>query len=126
VKKLRVEFKYFDRKSCSRCKTTDENVAKAVRNLREALEDEGVEVELKTTKLPASKLEESNSILVNGIDVEEIVAGKKNSRSTACHGCSSLIKGRCDCRAYAYRGKKHRCIPKAMIREAIRKTIARK
>lgn len=123
MKKLRVEFRYFDRESCSRCKVTDGNVAETIRNLRGALAEEGVKVELKTTKLPASRLGESNSVLVNGVDAEEIVSGKTSPRSTACRGCGSLINGRCDCRAYIYRGQKHRCIPKAMIREAIRKVM---
>lgn len=125
AKVVRIEFRYFDRSTCSRCKTTDENVSKTVRNLREALAEEGVKVEFKTVKLPASKLAQSNSILINGTDIEELVNGRKNSRATACKGCCKLLKGPCECRAYAYRGKKYRYIPRAMIREAIRKVIGK-
>ena len=125
LKKIRVEFKYFDRNTCSRCKTTDENVEKTVKNLREALAEEGVKVELKTTKLPAGRIAESNSVLLNGVDIEEIVnkkrGGSRNERFTVCRGCAELIDEPCNCRAYSYRGRKYRFIPKAMIREAIRK-----
>ena len=120
AKKLRVEFRYFDRSTCSRCKTTDENVAKTITSLRQALMESGVEVDFKTTKLPASRLAESNSILINGRDIEELVGGS-TKRSTSCHGCGTLLDGPCDCRAYSYRGKKYRHIPKATIREAIHK-----
>ena len=122
-KKLNVEFRFFDRNTCSRCKTTDKNVEKTLRDLREALSEAGVEVELKTTKLPARKLNESNSVLINGKDIEEIVSEGNDSRFTSCRGCSTLSKSPCNCRAYAYRGKKYRYIPKAMIREAVRKAL---
>ena len=120
AKKLRVEFKYFNRSTCSRCKATDGNVAKTVAALREALQASGIEVDFRATKLPARRLAESNSILINGADIENLVGGKKSMRSSACFGCSKLVKGPCACRAYAYRGKRYRYVPKAMIREAIR------
>jgi len=123
AQKLRVEFRYFDKSTCSRCKATDENVTKTIATLREALTETGVEVDFKTTKLPASRLAESNSILINGVDIEELVNGRNAGRETACHGCGSLLSGPCDCRAYTYHGKKYCQIPKAMIREAISKAV---
>ena len=119
-KKLHVEFRYFDRKTCSRCRATDRNVEKTMQELRKALKGSGASVIFKATKLPAKKLAQSNSILINGKDIENLVCGKKSMRSSACFGCGKLIKGSCVCRSYAYRGKKYRYIPKAMIREAIR------
>ena len=73
-KRLNVEFRFFDRNTCSRCRTTDKNVEKTLRDLREALAEAGVGVKLKTTKLPASRLSESNSILINGKDVGELIS----------------------------------------------------
>jgi len=120
MKKLRIEFRYVDRSTCSRCRTTDKNVERTVRGLRKALEEAGVAVDFKTTKLPVSKLAQSNSILINGKDVEELVNGKRKALSSACRGCSEIMESPCECRAYTYRGKKHSYIPQAMIREAIR------
>ncbi|MEM3690490.1 MAG: DUF2703 domain-containing protein, partial [Candidatus Micrarchaeia archaeon] len=80
-------------------------------------------VELKTTKLPVSRLSESNSILINRKDIEELTNRRKSSRFTLCQGCSILSENACECRAYSYRGKKYRYIPRAMIREAVRKAI---
>lgn len=119
-KKLRIEFRYFDRKTCSRCRATDKNVEKTVQELRKALHESGVSVIFKATKLPARKLAQSNSILINGEDMEKLVGGKNSMRSSACFGCSRLVKDSCACRSYAYRGKRYRYVPKAMIREAIR------
>ncbi|MCX6768457.1 MAG: DUF2703 domain-containing protein, partial [Candidatus Micrarchaeota archaeon] len=66
TKKLHIEFRYFDRKTCSRCKATDRNVEKTVQELRKALQESGVSIIFKATKLPAKKLAQSNSILING------------------------------------------------------------
>lgn len=124
VKQIDVEFRYFDRNTCSRCKATDKNVEKILRDLREALGEVKVRFTLKTTKLPASRLGESNSVLINGNDIEALVNKRNSSRFTSCRGCSTLVSGPCDCRAYSYHGKKYSCIPKAMIREAIQKVLA--
>jgi len=121
TKKLHIEFRYFDRKTCSRCRATDKNVEKTMQELRKALQESGVSVIFTATKLPAKKLAQSNSILINGADIENLVGGKKSMRSSACFGCSKLVKGSCVCRAYTYHGRRYRYIPKAMIREAIRR-----
>jgi len=120
MKKLRIEFRYVDRDTCNRCRTTDKNVEKTVRGLRKALRESGFSVDFTTKKLPISKLAESNSILINGKDVEELVNGKRGTLSSACRGCSEIMESPCECRTYVYRGKKHSYIPQAMIREAIR------
>jgi len=123
VKKLRIEFRYVDRDTCSRCRTTDKNVEKTVQGLRKTLQEEGIAVDFKTKKLPVSKLAQSNSVRINGKDIEELVSGKTGRRSTACYGCSEVLESPCDCRAYIYRGKKHSYIPQAMIREAILNSV---
>ena len=123
TKKLRIEFRYVDRNTCSRCRTTDKNVEKTVQGLRKALQETGVAIDFKTTKLPVSRLTQSNSILINGKDVEELVNGRRNTRSSACQGCSKIMKNPCECRTYVYRGRKHSYIPRAMIHEAIQNSL---
>jgi len=119
VKKLHIEFMYVDRNRCGRCRTTDKNVAKTVRGLRKALRASGISVDFKTKKLPMSGLAQSNSVLINGRDVEELVNGRRKARSSACRGCSEIMERPCECRTYVYRGKKYSYIPQAMIREAL-------
>ena len=123
IKKLRIEFRYVDRDMCSRCRATDKNVKRTVQELRKALQESGFVVDFKTTKLPLSKLAQSNSILINGEDIEKIVNGKKKVRSSACRGCGKILKSACNCRAYIYRGRKYPYVPRAMIREAIRNSL---
>ena len=121
--KISVEFKYFDRNTCSRCKTTDSNVKRTVERLRKTLSETDAKIEFKTTKLPASKLAQSNSILINGKDIEALVNKTKKVRSSACFGCGELLENSCECRAYNYHGKRYRYVPKSMIREAILKAL---
>jgi hypothetical protein len=118
MRKLRIEFRYVDRKTCSRCRTTDKNVERTVQSLRKVVGESGAKIELKTTRLPISRLAQSNSVRINGKDIEELV-GRRHNRSTTCYGCSEVLGSSCDCRAYTYRGKKYTYIPRAMIREAI-------
>jgi len=125
ARQLRVEFRYFNRSTCSRCRTTDKNAEKVIKNLRGVLRESGVAVQLKVTKLPASRLAESNSILINRKDVEALIYGKASAHESPCRGCGTLLDSPCDCRTYRYRGKKYRYIPKAMIREAIGKAIGK-
>lgn len=120
MRKLRVEFRYVDRKTCSRCRTTDKNVKKTVQGLQKVLREKGVAVDFKTTRLPIRKLAQSNSILINGRDIERII-GRKKARSSICKGCSKIMKSACECRTYMYHGKKYSYIPTTMIWEALAK-----
>ncbi|MFH0884480.1 MAG: DUF2703 domain-containing protein [Candidatus Micrarchaeota archaeon] len=124
-RKLHIEFRYFDRSTCSRCRTTDKNAEKVIRDLRGVLRESGVDVQLKVTKLPASRLAESNSILINGKDIVALIYGKMKEQESPCRGCGTLLDSPCNCRTYNYRGKRYRYVPKAMIREAISKALGK-
>lgn len=121
TRKICVEFRYFDKNTCSRCRITDENVEKTMSGLQKAFKELNINIDFKTTKLPASRLAESNSILINEVDIEEIINGKNKKCSSICHGCATLINSPCNCRTYLYKGKNYRYIPKTMIKEAINK-----
>lgn len=125
AKRINVEFRYFDRSTCSRCRSTNNNVEKTLKGLQDAPAEAGIEFRLKATKLPANRLSESNSVLINGKDIEEVVNRKKGSRFTSCKGCGTLMHGSCDCRAYSYKAKKYRFVPSAMIREAVQKVLGK-
>lgn len=120
---MRIEFRYVDRNTCSRCRTTDKNVKKTVQGLQKALKDSGVSVDFRAKKLPLSKLAQSNSVLINGKDVESLV-DKNGANFSACRGCSRIMKSSCECRTYKYRGRQYSYIPMAMIREALKNSYA--
>ena len=115
-KKAIVEFRYVDRESCSRCKKTAENVEKACLGLMK----KGVAVAFKEKKLPLSRLSESNSVWINGRDLMDLLEKKDAVRKKSrCYGCSRLMQRPCECRTYAYRGKRYPYITQSMVREGI-------
>lgn len=123
ARKVIVEFKYVDKDSCSRCRKTAENVENACFKLMK----NGLAVVFKARKLPLSKLPQSNSVWINGRDLRDILGEKKGLRKESrCHGCSKLMRTPCECRTYAYRGKRYSCITQGMVREGVMKMMGAK
>ncbi|MCX8175242.1 MAG: DUF2703 domain-containing protein [Candidatus Micrarchaeota archaeon] len=114
-----IEFRYVDRKTCSRCKKSCENVRKACLRLARDLAKAGLKIIFKTKKLPLSKLPQSNSVLINGRDLAAVLNGREKPLKTRCGGCSKLMRKPCECRAYSHRGRKSASITARMIREAV-------
>ncbi len=116
---MKIEFMYYDKSICRRCKASDRNVSKAVRDLKSAMKGAGEKVVFRQTKLPLSKIRLSPSITINGSDIESIVSGKKKLKSNPCKDCCRKAGRPVECRKFTYRGKSYDYIPKAMIKEAI-------
>jgi hypothetical protein len=117
---MRIEFMYYDKASCSRCKATDKSMHKALHTLKGAIEDADEKVILKETKLPESKMHLSPSILINGKDIESIVNKKKRMESNKCSDCCKMVGHPVQCRTFRYKGRTYNHIPKGMIVDAIR------
>jgi len=126
--KLKIEFLYFDKSSCDRCKATDRSIAGALKELKGVLKESGADFELVERRLDESQLERSPTILINGRDIEAVVGGTAASKSacSACAACSGLVGRPASCRSFSYRGKKHDAIPRAMIEEAVRLSLGRR
>lgn len=121
-KKITIEFRYVDRNTCSRCKKSGENAAKTYTKLKSELADLWVDVSFKTRKLPLSKLNQSNSVSINGKDVTALLGSKSDDQSK-CYGCSKIMKKPCKCRSYTYGGKAYPHITSRMIKDAIMKVL---
>ena len=115
---LKIEFMYYDKTSCSRCRSTDESVKKILHNLKSAIKDTDERVIFKETRLPESKMRLSPSILINGKDIESIV-GEKQLKSNPCTDCCKMVGHPVQCRTFKYKGKNYDHIPKRMITDAI-------
>jgi len=74
----------------------------------------------------------SPTIRINGVDIEEILAGKLEIKDSYCEPCASGCGESCpestgggtQCRIVEYKGKVYEAVPKEMIKEAIRKQLA--
>ena len=117
---LKIEFLYFDKSLCSRCKITSDNIEKSLKHLKSALNDFGAKFEFIEKKVDEGDIKKSQTIRINGKDIEEIINKNRQKRETSCHGCSKVIGKKVNCRSYFYKGKAYNFIPKSMIKEAIK------
>lgn len=117
---ISIEFQYYDKSICSRCKSTNDSVKLTLKELTQAIKDNHLKVRLKETRLPESKIHLSPSIIINGKDIEKIVNKNSIKNSNACVDCCSLAGHTVNCRTFTYKGKNYDYIPKEMIMDAIK------
>jgi len=119
MKRLDIEWRHFERdgETCLRCSATGKTLHQVVAELEQELGAEGVQVSFRETKLPDSRLAESNVILFNGVPLEEILAGAVSGTSD-CPSCACLMGHQTACRTVEYAGRSYEEIPEELIREA--------
>jgi hypothetical protein len=105
-------------RTCNRCGDTGETLRTVIRELNAACGAKPMRFRLKTTRLPASRLAESNSILIDGRRLEEIVPGVAVTE-TECRSCGDLTGRPTQCRAVVAGGRTHDAVPAQLIRSAI-------
>jgi len=125
MKTITVEWFYFDKdgRTCSRCKSSAENVRNVVRKVSTPLKNIKIDIELKEIPLPESEIQKSNTIKINGADIGVIL---DNGRSimTKCDDCSDLVGKEVVCTAYNYKGKDSDIISEQMVEDAILAMVA--
>jgi hypothetical protein len=105
-------------RTCDRCNDTGATLRQVIRELNTRCARGRVRFRLKTTRLPVSRLEESNVILVDGRPLERIVPGARRVE-TDCPSCGELTGTPTKCRALAVKGQTHESLPAELIRAAI-------
>lgn len=117
---LNIEFMYYDKSDCKRCASTDKSVKLTLMELKNAMKDTSVKINLKERKLPESKIHLSPSVLINGKDIEKIVNESSKLKSNTCSDCCEMAGHPVNCRTFNFKGKSYDYIPKDMIKEAIK------
>ncbi|MFH5836793.1 DUF2703 domain-containing protein [Proteiniclasticum sp. C24MP] len=123
MKTLNIEWRHLDvdGETCDRCYDTGENLHAEVKRLNRKLESEGVKIEWTDTKLNGSALMHSNTILFDGMPMEEIL--DISVSENYCASCSTLLKQESYCRSVFYDGAEYEDIPAKAIREAVYKVL---
>ena len=118
-KTLTIEWKHLarDGRTCERCGETGAAVREAVRHLKQHCRPQGVKIELRETKLPKSRLAESNVLLFNGVPLEQLIAGAKTGKNQ-CGSCSDLLGTETQCRTVQHGGRTLEAIPSRLILQA--------
>lgn len=123
MKTLKIEWKHLDvaGETCNRCYDTGENLAQEVKRLNRALQAKGIEVVLVETKLDDAQVSNSNSILFNGVPIEEILNIQVSENY--CDSCSTLLGTKTYCRTVTYDGNEYEDVPAKAIRQAAYKVL---
>ncbi|HAN09441.1 MAG TPA: hypothetical protein DCP90_02375 [Clostridiales bacterium] len=118
MKTLKIEWLHLDveGETCNRCYDTGENLNQEVKRLKRALQPQGIEVEFVETKLNGEQVPQSNTILFNGIPIEDILNIEVSNNY--CDSCTSLLGTETFCRTVKYEGEEYEDIPAKAIRQA--------
>lgn len=121
MKNLLIEWKHFDKNgsTCQRCSKTGISLYKAIKELKKELDKKGINILFKETRLPENKIKESNSILFNGILLEDLLENTK-SVETPCESCCEMIGTSVNCKALDCCGQTNEDISVELIKKAVR------
>ena len=104
--------------TCQRCGDTGTELFKAVKELRAECAPKGVEILFRETLLPPEQIAKSNSILINGAPLEQILPQAQASTS-CCPSCGDLTGRDEQCRTLVHLGRSFETIPRELIRQAV-------
>jgi len=124
MKTLTIEWKHFAQngETCCRCCTTGETLIQVVAEMRNACSSQGIDINFMETVLGPERISESNTILFNGVPLEEVLDGATISKDY-CGSCSELAGRESYCRTVERNGETYQEIPASLIREAACKAI---
>jgi hypothetical protein len=119
MKKLTIEWKHLarDGRTCDRCSDTGDSVREAVNHLNQHCSPKGVKIEFRETRLPASRIKESNAILLNGVPLEKVLKDTKAGQNR-CGSCSDLLETETQCRTVSHGDETLEAIPAKLILQA--------
>lgn len=119
---LTVEWRHYDKDglTCNRCCGTGANLAKVVAEYN----DRGIAIELRETLLPFERIEESNLVLINGVPLEELLAGAA-AGSSECVSCGCLAGQSACCRTVIHEGFVYEELSEELIQRGIEAALAR-
>ncbi|MCC7555035.1 MAG: DUF2703 domain-containing protein [Methanoculleus marisnigri] len=125
-KELVIEWKHAEgniEKTPEEFEETGMTLAAVLAEIRMLLEMEGVGVRVVETVLPDDAAAESESLLFNGIPVEQLLEGVEVAATAcACASCESC-GGDAECRTLRYNGEEYEAIPPELIGRAAAKAL---
>lgn len=122
MQKLLLEWKHFDKDgaTCKRCSQTGSNLGEVIKQLKDEYAAKGIEIVFQETKLPESRMAESNQVLVDGVLLENLIPNVQVGNNY-CDSCSDLMDNPsgCNCRTVKQDDNIYEAIPTDLIRQAI-------
>lgn len=111
--------------TCERCAATGRTLAEAevVAAIRPALSARRIRVRVTGTVLPPERIAESNTILFNGVPIEDLL-DEVRVEMTPCASCSCITGTEADCRAIVCGDETHEALPADLILKAALRAVA--
>jgi len=124
-KELVIEWKHIGseiEKTREEFEETGMTLAAVLAEIRMLLEMEGIGVRLVETVLPGGAIAESDSLLFNGVPIEELLEGVEVT-ATSCSCSCETCEGDAECRTLRYNGEDYEVIPPVLIGRAAAKAL---
>lgn len=118
--KLDIEWRHYDQDgaTCDRCSGTGKNLQQVLREYAER----GVLIELHETLLPATRLNESNLVLINGVPLEELLSA--TTGESDCPSCGCLTGSAANCRTVQCNGESYEELTVDLLQKGIEAALA--
>jgi predicted RNA-binding Zn-ribbon protein involved in translation (DUF1610 family) len=104
--------------TCQRCGDTGVELAQAVERLQAECAHRGVEIIFRETLLDPEQIAKSNTILINGVALEQILP-QAEAGANCCPSCGDLTGRSEECRTLVHLGQTYETIPQDLIRQAV-------
>ncbi|WP_214021592.1 DUF2703 domain-containing protein [Methanoculleus sp.] len=124
-KELVIEWKHIGKdvgNTCERFQETGMTLAAVLAEISTLLEMEGISVRMVETVLENDAVAESNSLLFNGVPIEELLEGIEVI-TTPCSCSCETCEGGAECRTLRYNGEEYETIPPELIGRAAAKAL---
>lgn len=124
MKQLHIEWRHFEKQgeTCQRCADTGATLRHVTESLEPVLAEHDIELSVTDTPLLASDICQSNTLLFNGVPLEELLDDASAS-SSPCPSCSTLIGQETECRTVVHGGTVYEEIPADLIRRAAYRAV---
>jgi hypothetical protein len=125
MKNITIEWKHFDQngKTCNRCSLTGENLKKVISDIETA--NKNIQIKLVETKLDEKDMGISNSILINGVSIEDLILGSEVS-ANHCESCSCMTEKQESCRTLKVGDIDYEEIPYEVLKESLQLSLNKK
>jgi len=104
--------------TCSRCSESYQAIKAALEKVSCALQERGITIDLKEHPLDESRIDRSNSVMINGRDIIELL-NERSDIFTFCRPCSDLMGKPTECRVFIYKNSAYESLPAEMLEDAI-------
>jgi len=119
---LTIEWKHIGNDvtgTCDRCSLTGGAIQEVLEELWPYFRQKNVTVRFRETVLPDSRIEQSNQVVLNGIFLEEYLAGAQVVQTPCCSCACITGKDEAECRAIDIGDDRYEAIPATLLKRVI-------